>query len=70
MNLYFVVSLRTSLSFALLSFMFVVMNQQRRKSVEKAIPNIADAVKTVVSLSKNEDFKKKCFELIKVGFTN
>lgn len=58
------------LEFAFLSFMSVVVNQQRRKSVEKAIPNIADAIKTVVSLSKNENFKKKSFELIKVGYIN
>ncbi|KAJ7365443.1 hypothetical protein OS493_005550 [Desmophyllum pertusum] len=31
---------------------------QKHKLVKKAIPNIVNAIKTVVSLSKNEDFKE------------
>ena len=34
--------------------------------VEKAIPNIIHAVKTVVCLSKDEFFRRKCLSLIKV----
>lgn len=41
---------------------------QKHKLVKKAIPNIVKAIKTVVSLSKNEDFKGKCFNLVKVSF--
>ena len=49
------------------SFVYFTI-KQKQKLVEKAIPNIADAIKTVVSLSKNEDFKIKCFNLTKVSF--
>lgn len=41
--------------------------KQKQKYVEKAIPSIADSIKTVVSLSKNEEFKTKCFRLLKVS---
>ena len=49
------------------SFVYCTI-KQKQKLVEKAIPNIADAIKTVVSLSKNEGFKIKCFNLTKVSF--
>ncbi|KAL9955060.1 hypothetical protein ACROYT_G042664 [Oculina patagonica] len=39
---------------------------KKHRLVEKAIPNIANAIKTVVSLSKNDNFKGKCFNLVKV----
>lgn len=40
---------------------------QKHLSVRKAIPNIASAIKTVVSLSNNENFKAECFTLVKVS---
>ena len=40
---------------------------QKHGLVKKAIPNIASAIKTVASLSKNENFKAECFTLVKVG---
>ena len=42
------------------------MQLQKQQLVEKAIPNIADAIKTVVSQSENKDFRTKCLNLLKV----
>lgn len=41
---------------------------QKHGLVRKAIPNIASAIKTVVSLSNNENFKAECLKLVKVGW--
>ena len=49
------------------NFRFFPTLKQKQKYVEKAIPSIADSIKTVVSLSKNEEFKTKCFRLLKVS---
>ncbi|XP_066025551.1 uncharacterized protein [Pocillopora verrucosa] len=43
---------------------------QKHKLVDKAIPNIANAIRTVVDVSENEDFKANCFNLLKVGNEN
>ncbi|XP_066025550.1 uncharacterized protein [Pocillopora verrucosa] len=44
--------------------------ESKHKLVDKAIPNIANAIRTVVDVSENEDFKANCFNLLKVGNEN
>lgn len=60
------VSRWTFLQEVIFVFFFFTL-KQKQKYVEKAIPSIADSIKTVVSLSKNEEFKTKCFRLLEVS---